>query len=432
MVRYHHALVDDLVSREEFDHLIEKKIADCGNLADETAAALLVVKDLGRSHVKIRGLRGKSSLFCFYAKILAFSGVTEFDRQSGEKGLVARLTVADETGQVDLVFWDDQAAALEETFEIGDVVEIIGRHGKSARDIMPLNLRKTCVDIDCVMEVKERKTPTRADFHVLIVSLAEPKQFMRKDGTAGEMVSGLLADSSGTARLLCWDTSFLAGFTPGMAVLVSGALEKEGDYGGREIVFDEETTLTPAEEIPDIQTTALDALVPEQTVTVRGVITQVLPAKPFTKRDGSSSWVRNLRLSDGAEGSPVAVPLVLWDEEAKRSLLPGDHVVIYHVFVKVGRTGEKELSLGRGGTLMVLPSGGTRVRVQGFVMHVPEGTLLSTRDGSWLVDTQLPHGTPAIMTGLACGRRLFCESEEVFEYDVNEVKKKVDAFISSL
>ncbi|WP_181391225.1 OB-fold nucleic acid binding domain-containing protein [Methanospirillum stamsii] len=428
MVRYHYALVDDLISREEFDALIEKKITDCGNLADETAAALLVVKDLGRSHVKIRGLRGKSSLFCFYAKIIAFSGVTEFDRQNGEKGLVARLTVADETGQVDLVFWDEQAAALEETFEIADVVEVIGRHGKSARDIMPLNLRKTCVDIDCVMEVKERKAPKRVDLHGLIISLADPKPFTRKDGTSGEMVSGLVADSVGTARLLCWEPSVLAGITPGIAVTVSGALEKEGDYGGREVVFDEETMLSPAEEPPEIQTTALEALVPEQSVTVRGTLTRILPAKPFTRRDGSTSWVRNLRLSDGS----AEVPLVLWDDEAKRPLLQGESVIIYNAYVKTGRTGDNEISLGRGGALAIVPHEGEHIRVQGTVLYVPQGTLLTSPDGSWLVDTKLPHGTYAIMTGFACGQRLFSESEEVLEYDVKMIKDNLEAFILSL
>jgi len=428
VVRYHYALVDDLVSREEFDRLIEKKIADCGNLADETAAALLVVKDLGRSHVKIRGLRGKSSLFCFYAKIIGFSGVTEFDRQSGEKGLVARLTVADETGQADLVFWDEQAAALEETFEIGDVVEIIGRHGKSARDIMPLNLRKTLVDIDCVMEVRERKTPQRVDLHAHIVSLAEPKEFTRRDGTKGEMVSGLLADSMGTARLLVWETSLLAGIRPGMSVHVSGALAKEGDYGGREIVFDEETEITPAETVPKIPITPLNTLVPEQNVTVRGTLTRIFPAKMFTRRDGTTSWVRNLYLSDDL----TEVPLVLWDEEAKRALLSGENIIIYNAYVKTGRTGENEISVGRGGALTVLPGEGEHIRVEGIVLCVPEGTILSSRDGSWLADTKLPHGTPAVMTGFACGKRLFCESEEVLEYDVNSIKGKLDTLISSL
>ncbi len=427
MVRYHYALVDDLVSREEFDRLIEKKIADCGNLADETTAALLVVKDLGRSHVKIRGLRGKSSLFCFYAKIIAFSGVKEFDRSDGEKGLVARLTVADETGQVDLVFWDEQAAALEETFEIGDVVEIIGRHGKSIREILPLNLRKTCVDIDCVMEVKERKAPFRTDLHLLIISLAEARPFTRRDGTGGEMVSGLAGDADGTARFICWEPALLSGISPGMAVLVTGALLKEGDYGGREIVCDEETIIVPAERAPDIPITPLADLVPDQSYTVRGTVTRILPAKPFTRRDGTTSFVRNLRFSDGT----AEVPLVLWDADAKRTLLPGETILLYNAYAKKGRTGETEVSLGKGGALSVIPDEEEPVTIEGWILYVPEGIILTNREGSWLVETGLPHGSLVRITGRASGKRVFRESEEVVKGDREGLKQEISDFIRS-
>ncbi len=428
MVRYHYALVDDLVSREEFDRLIEKKINDCGNLADETAAALLVVKDLGRSHVKIRGLRGKSSLFSFYAKIIGFSGVKEFDRSDGEKGLGSRLTGADETGQVELVFWDEQAAALEDTFEIADVVEIIGRHGKSIREIMPLNLRKTCVDIDCVMEVKERKPPERTDLHLLILSLAEPRPFTRRDGTGGEMESGLVGDTNGTARLLCWESALLSGVSPGTSISVTGALVKEGDYGGREVIFDEESLISPVNIIPAIPVTPLGTLVPEQSFTVRGTITKILPAKPFTKRDGTTSWVRNLRFSDES----AEVPLVLWDADAKRTLLSGETLMLYNAYAKIGRSGETEVSLGRSGALFVVPGQTEKVRIEGVVLHVPEGTLLATSEGSWLVETKLPHGTHVIMTGLASGKRVFCESEEVVNHDPKAMKNDISAFIRSL
>jgi len=427
VVRYHYALVDDLVSREEFDRLIEKKIADCGNLADETTAALLVVKDLGRSHVKIRGLRGKSSLFCFYAKIIAFSGVKEFDRSDGEKGLVARLTVADETGQVDLVFWDEQAAALEETFEIGDVVEIIGRHGKSIREILPLNLRKTCVDIDCVMEVKERKAPFRTDLHLLIISLAEVRPFTRRDGSGGEMVSGLAGDADGTARFICWEPALLSGISPGMAVLVTGALLKEGDYGGREIVCDEETIIVPAETAPDIPITPLASLVPDQSYTVRGTITRILPAKPFTKRDGTTSFVRNLRFSDGS----ADVPLVLWDADAKRTLFPGESILLYNAYAKKGRNGGTEVSLGKGGALFIIPDQEEPVTIEGWILHVPEGTILTSREGSWLVETRLPHGSHVRITGRASGKRVFCESEEEVKGDREGLKKEISDFIRS-
>ncbi|MDD1724902.1 MAG: OB-fold nucleic acid binding domain-containing protein [Methanospirillum sp.] len=428
MVRYHYALVDDLVSREEFDRLIEEKITACGNLADEVAAALLVVKDLGRSHVKIRGLRGRSSLFCFYAKIIACSGAKEFDRPSGEKGLVARLTVADETGQIDLVFWDEQAAALEETFEIGDVVEVIGRHGKNLREIMPLNLRKTCVDIDCVTEVRERKEPERIHSTLLVLNLSPPRQFTRRDGTAGEMVSGLIGDTAGTARLLCWETTLLAGISPGMAVSVTDALVRDGDFGGREIILDEESTLSPAEEVPDIPMTPLAMVLPEQTVSIRGRITRINPPKPFSRRDGTRSWVRNLQISD--ENTEIA--LVLWDEEAKRSLLAGETIILYHAFAKTGRSGDTEVSLGKGGALFLVPGDGEQVRMEGVILHLPEGIVLTNREGSWLVETALPHGSRVRITGTVSGRRLCSESETLLEYDLNVIKSRLDAFISSL
>jgi len=242
------------------------------------------------------------------------------------------------------------------------------------------------------------------------------------------MMSGLVGDLAGTARLLCWEPSLLNGITPGMSVSVSNALIKEGDYGGREVVCDEETVISVADVAPDIPMTALTDLVPDQSYTVRGSITKILSAKPFTKRDGATSWVRNLRLSDGT----TEVPLVLWDAEAKRSLLLGETVTIYNVYAKIGRTGETEISLGKGGALLIVPDGGEPVRIEGTVLHVPEGTLITNKEGSWLVETSLPHGTKAIMTGHACGKRLVCESEEVVEYDLNRVKKDLSDFISSL
>ena len=286
------------------------------------AAALLVVRDLGRSHVKIKELRGRSSLFCFYAKILVCSDVKEFDRAEGNKGLVARVTVADETGQTDLVFWDEQAAAISHSFEVGEVVEVIGRHTKSLKEIQPLNLRKTHVEIDCQMTPKEHKQPERKDTNLLIISLQPAKSFTRKDGTSGEMISGIVGDTIGTARLLCWDAVMLTGCTPGVAVSASGILEKEGDFGGREIVLDENTLITPVDDRPDIPHTPLGEVQPDQTVTVSGELVQVQPPRPFTRRDGTSSWVRNVRISDGT----ATLPLALWDNEASRPFLNHEKV----------------------------------------------------------------------------------------------------------
>ena len=74
---------------------------------------------------------GKSSLFCFFAKVIDKTGPKEFDRKDGEKGWVATLLVGDETGTIRVVLWDEKAGAALE-IATGDVLEVIGRHpGKS-------------------------------------------------------------------------------------------------------------------------------------------------------------------------------------------------------------------------------------------------------------------------------------------------------------
>ncbi len=65
-MQFHHALVDDLISKEDFELRVEEKIEECGDLIDEPTAAMLVVGDLGRAHVKIKGLSGKSSSILFF------------------------------------------------------------------------------------------------------------------------------------------------------------------------------------------------------------------------------------------------------------------------------------------------------------------------------------------------------------------------------
>ena len=109
MVLFHYALVDDLISQEEFERRVEEKIDECGDLLDEPTAAMLVVDALGRQHVKVKQLLGKSSLFCFFAKVIDKTEPKEFDRKDSEKGWVATILAGDETGTTRIVLWDERA-----------------------------------------------------------------------------------------------------------------------------------------------------------------------------------------------------------------------------------------------------------------------------------------------------------------------------------
>ena len=149
MVLFHYALVDDLITQEEFERRVEEKIEECGDLVDEPTAAMMVVGALGREHVKIKGLSAKSSLFSFFGKIIDKTEPKEFDRPDGEKGWVATILLGDETGTTRVVLWDQKAGAVLDT-AIGEVLEVIGRHpGKSTKEIYALALRKASCEISC-------------------------------------------------------------------------------------------------------------------------------------------------------------------------------------------------------------------------------------------------------------------------------------------
>ncbi|HZD43691.1 MAG TPA: nucleotide-binding protein, partial [Methanomicrobiales archaeon] len=79
---------------------MEAKIAESGDLLDEETAAMLVVQECGRHHVKIRDLASKATLSSFFCKVIETPPPPhEFTRSDGSNGLVAGITVADETGR---------------------------------------------------------------------------------------------------------------------------------------------------------------------------------------------------------------------------------------------------------------------------------------------------------------------------------------------
>ncbi len=225
---FHYALVDDLISKEEFERRVDAKIEECGDLVDEPTAAMLVVGELGRQHVKIRGLAGKSSLFSFFGKVIDKTEPKEFDRKDGEKGWVATLLTGDETGTTRVVLWDEKAGAAVDIVA-GDVLEIIGRHpANSSNEIYALALRKASCEITCSLPAPgvtgECLSTDPVDLDAVLIAQEEPRTFSRRDGSTGEMIEAVIGDTRGTARVVAWAPALLAGISPGTSLCIRGAI----------------------------------------------------------------------------------------------------------------------------------------------------------------------------------------------------------------
>lgn len=400
---FHHALVDDLISKEEFEQRVEKKIDECGDLVDEPTAAMMVVGELGREHVKIKGLSAKSSLFSFFGKVVDKTEPKEFDRADGEKGWVATILLGDETGTTRVVLWDEKAGAALDVVE-GEVLEVIGRHpGKNTREIYALALRKVSIEING----PSGKTSTGSlsnepvDLDVVLIARGEPRTYTRRDGTEGEMVEALVADSLGTARMVAWAPELLLPVSPGSCLHITGAKPNQRDEG-RSYSLDEKSTVTPTDLCIAVPFTPPGSVGDQGVYSVRNEVKQVRQPRSFTTRNGSTSWVKNIVITDGSDDLNV----VLWGDHALIPLAPGDQVEVYHATAKPGRSGFIELAAGRGSVVRVPDDRAGPIVFTGTIIPGPGCTFIDNGRERYLIDGDFPAGTELQVNGTVRGSRI--------------------------
>ena len=425
---FHYALVDDLISKEEFERRVEKKIDECGDLVDEPTAAMMVVGELGREHVKIKGLSAKSSLFSFFGKVVDKTEPKEFDRADGEKGWVATLLLGDETGTTRVVLWDEKAGAALDT-AVGDVLEVIGRHpGKSTHEIYALALRKAGCEITCTMPAGTVNLSNEpVDLDAVLLSVEPPRSFTKRDGSTGEMAEAVIGDTEGTARLVAWAPELISGLTPGITVHITGA-KPNNRSEGRNYSIDEKSTVTPADTVVTIPVTPLHSVADNGIYSVKGTVKQVQQPRSFTTRNGTTSWVRNILIHDTDD----ELKLVLWGETALIPVSPGDQVEIYHATAKPGRFGGIELGVGRGSVFRMPAETVRPVTFSGTVIAGPGCLFIDNGSERYLIEGTLIHGSEVTVTGLLSGSRIIPEQVVPVVHDAESVLRDIRKFQDEL
>ncbi len=408
---FHHALVDDLITREEFEQRVDAKIEECGDLIDEPTAAMLVVGELGRQHVKIRGLAAKSSLFSFFGKVIDKTEPKEFDRTDGEKGWVATLLLGDETGTTRVVLWDEKAGAAIE-IAIGDVLEIIGRHpGKSTKEIYALALRKASCEITCPLPVNglpgESLSFEPVDLDVVLIGLGEPRAFSKKDGSTGEMVEAVIGDAQGTARLVVWAPDLIREIPTGTSIRINGA-KPDRRSEGRGYSIDDKCSVSVTDKEIAVPFTPLGSVADQGTCSVKGKIRDVKEARSFVTRSGTSSWVRNIVITDGTDELRV----VLWGDHALVPVVPGDDVTVYHATAKTGRFGGIELGAGRGSIFSVPREEAHPITFTGTVIVCPGCMFIDNGKERYIIEGEYQHGCEMQVTGFLAGCRILPDRVE--------------------
>ncbi len=399
----HYALVSDLLSKEAFDERVDQKSASLGGLVDEVTAAMMVVDELGRSHIKIGEIpTAKTSIVSFFGKILEIKPPREFTREGEPPGLVASIILGDPTGTVTLSLWDERAEAASE-LEVGSVIEVIAKPRPGKKEAACLALRESQVTI-----VETKKPPKSevmaAPLTVKILAAFEMKEIVRRDGTSSFLQEFIIGDASGTARLVSWAPELFADVDTGSCVSISGVQRKEDEGIVEYVVSDSAEIRILSDEIEVLTRDASEVSEGPKPV-VTGVVTSVSDVRSFITRRGTESRVRNITIRGSSAGS---VNAAVWGDAADTLFLLGDLVQVINAAAKLNRYGELELSVGRDSVIQTVTPPGENISVTGMVILRPEGLSLDDGNEVWiLLGDQVPEpGMIAVVDGVSQNGRI--------------------------
>ncbi len=383
-----------LDNQSEFDRksilkMIQEKREELGpEIVNDESAAMIIARELGidlqvstKARFRIEDIDEDTKAVAMIVKVISPGEVRTFSRQDGTEGKVASLTVADETGRIRLVLWDDKTQAVTDgALEVDTVIQIRGGYVKKGLgDALEVNLGRsgyinplddydmedleidlTDAEIVKIDSLKDRMFSITVK--VKVGNVYPLSTFTRKsDGSEGKVLSIQASDDTGSTRLVFWDdkAELMQDVKVGEVISVSGANSREGRYGDIEIHVGKSAIIQREieEEIDAVPIAASSAPTAEpigkktiseltadmRDVDIEGKIVSVFDVRTF-ERDGKEGKVQNIMIADDTG----RIRVTFWNEDVDKvkGLDEGDIVRIKHGYCKAGYRGGVEYQVG--------------------------------------------------------------------------------------
>jgi len=386
------------LDRKAVMEMIQQKREQMGpDLVNEESAAMIVARDLGidlqqlspRARMKIADINEGTRSVTLTAKVVGIDTVREFARAGGGTGRVASITVADDTGRIRVVLWDDMTKAVSSgVVSVGCWVQVRGAYvRKGLRGALELNLGRMGglrtledyevkdLDIDVVSTGVTKLGDLEEGMYDITVMFSVQRVFglstftRRTDGSEGKVLSVIGADDTASRRIVFWDehAELMQDAHEGEVVRLSGAYTRKGRYGdvevhaGRSAVIERnldeviEVVETAAATFQEMGMQPISNLSLEmRDVDVEGKVVKIFPVNTF-QRANSEGRVQNILITDGTG----TVRVTFWNEDVDeiKSLQEGDIIRIRHGYVKEGFRGGVEFHVGRRAEIEINPEG---------------------------------------------------------------------------
>ncbi len=296
--------------------------------------------------------------------VVSASPPSFFTRSDGTSGQVSRIQIGDETGQIRITLWNEQAE-FAVGIERDDAIEIVnGRTRKGLAGELEVHVSQTSevnrlssLDGLGVPKLVTRKirdlVPGLMSVDVLarVAILGQERVFQRQTGDDGKVADATIIDGTGSLRLSMWDekAEILKQLKTGDIILLRGAYTREGFNGSIALNIGKMGTVTinpemaEAEELPEYSAvTKIAELRDGFPASVQAEVVEAPSEKKIRTKDGRDLTVVSLRLRDNTG----EIGISLWNENAEKAknYALGTKLRISDAFTRIGYDGDLELS----------------------------------------------------------------------------------------
>jgi replication factor A1 len=277
-------------------------------------------------------------------------------------GSVLRAIVADESGSIPLVAWNERAEELRE-LKNGDIIQMMNgrvRLDKNARlelhveSRSQIQLLKSAPDYLKIPSAKPKSYKIAdlndqtgsADIRVSVLAKGLPQEIKRPTGESVKVARLIVADESGIVSLSLWDdkAQLVNDFEEGDILDLKGVSIRErmgevmlslGRSGGLQKSSEKAVGVRPATTINALQQS-------KGLVIVEGSVSDQPLARQVVTEKGETISLSSFTLRDSTSSAKVT----FWRDQAADALKlrPGVRVRIQGLRVRTGLTGEFELS----------------------------------------------------------------------------------------
>lgn len=367
--------------------MIEQKKREVGGLLTGEGAAYIVASELGisisgedimKTDIGIQDIVPGVNDISITGRIVLIYPVQKFSSRNNKNGKLVRMIMADNTGTISVVFWDDKVDLLQQIKQ-NQIVRILhgyvrgGLDGKpelhigvrgevliNPDNVKPENFPEVKAFFKKISELKEDEK--YVNITALITRISPVTTFQKAAGT-GKVTRVGLADDTGRIVAVLWNekTDFTKEVKSGDCIQVIGAKVKRGFQGSLEIHVENRTQVSIIVEkpthinLPEMKPTKIGELKPDMAdVDVLARVVSIGSVRDFIRPNKETGYVATLIVKDATGRTH----LTLWNDKTDevRRIKLGDIVLIESAYTKPGLGESVDLNLGIRGSLTINPT----------------------------------------------------------------------------